>query len=78
MGPKTGFCSRDREHGANPHALSELSGSTLAIDMSIELHKALTKSDVCDQFHAEPTVPVTSILRHSNNIIDKCVQQRFG
>ena len=78
MGPKTGFCSRVREHGANPHALGELSRSTLAIDMSIELHEALTKSDACDQFHAEPTMPVTSILRHLNKIIDECVQQRFG
>ena len=72
MGVGSDFNKRLRQFGANENNLSDLANKTLALDISTEYYAALRSKAVSDQFHAQPSVPVSTILKHFMKILDCC------
>ena len=58
--------------------LSEFSGLTLAWDISVELHKAISCRDGADEYHSHPRRPIKALCGALDKVVDMCSTHNVG
>jgi hypothetical protein len=58
--------------------LSEFSGLTLAWDISVELHKAISCRDGADEYHSHPPRPIKALCVALDKVVEMCSTHNVG